>query len=117
VRRRPLALAALAVLLAIIVGCYAAPWLAPYRPDATNLFGTLRGPGPAHLLGTDELGRDILSRLMYGGRATLTEAALVVVVTLGLGLPAGLLAGFAGGWTDRVIMYLADLSGSPCPSS
>jgi peptide/nickel transport system permease protein len=109
VRRRPLALAALAVLLAIIVGCYAAPWLAPYRPDATNLFGTLRGPSPAHLLGTDELGRDILSRLMYGGRATLTEAALVVVVTLGLGLPAGLLAGFAGGWTDRVIMYLADI--------
>jgi oligopeptide/dipeptide ABC transporter ATP-binding protein len=108
-RRRPFALAALAVLALIVVGCFGAPWLAPDKPDATNLFGALAGPSGAHLLGTDELGRDILSRLMYGGRATLTEAALVVVVTVGLGVPAGLLAGFTGGWTDRVIMYLADI--------
>jgi peptide/nickel transport system permease protein len=108
-RQRPLALAALTVLVLIAAACFGAPLLAPDNPDATNLFGTLAGPGWHHLLGTDELGRDILSRLMYGGRASLTETALVVVVTLGLGVPAGLLSGFAGGWTDRVIMYLADI--------
>jgi peptide/nickel transport system permease protein len=107
--RRPLALTALAVLTVIVICCLAAPLVAPDAPDAQNLAITLQGPSAAHLLGTDELGRDILSRLLYGGRATMLEAALAALVTLGVGVPAGLLAGFKGGWTDRVIMYLADI--------
>jgi len=108
-RKRPLAIIALGVLLVIVAACLAAPLIAPDKPDATNLLATLQGPSASHLLGTDELGRDIFTRLLYGGRATLAEAALVVIVTLGLGVPVGLLAGFRGGWTDRVLMYLADI--------
>jgi peptide/nickel transport system permease protein len=108
-RRRPLTLTAVAVLIVIVVACLAAPLLAPSSPDAQNLMTTLQGPSASHWLGTDELGRDILSRLLYGGRATLAEAALVLVITLGIGIPMGLASGFIGGWTDRVLMYLADI--------
>jgi peptide/nickel transport system permease protein len=108
-RKRPLALTAIAVLALIVVACLVAPLLAPSGPDAQDLMNTLHGPSASHWLGTDELGRDILSRLLYGGRATLAESALVLVITLGIGVPLGLLAGFIGGWTDRVIMYLADI--------
>ncbi len=108
-RKRPLALTAIGVLAVIVVACIAAPLVAPHSPNAENLAAALQGPSGAHWLGTDELGRDILTRLLYGGRATLTESALVLVITLGLGVPVGLLAGFLGGWTDRVLMYLADI--------
>jgi peptide/nickel transport system permease protein len=108
-RRRPLALIALALLIVIVACCLAAPLVAPDAPNAEDLLNNLQGPSAAHWLGTDELGRDILSRLLYGGRATMLEALLVVVVALGIGVPAGLLAGFKGGWTDRVLMYLADI--------
>jgi peptide/nickel transport system permease protein len=108
-RKRPLALIACGVLTLIIVACLAAPLIAPASPNAENLMASLQGPSGAHWLGTDELGRDILTRLLYGGRATLAEAGLVLVITLVIGVPVGLLAGFIGGWTDRVLMYLADI--------
>ena len=107
--RRPLGAAALIILLLIVVACAAAPWLAPYHPDAANLNDALAGPGAAHWLGTDELGRDILSRLLYGGRPALLDSLLVVAVTLVIGVPAGLLAGFLGGWADRLTMQLVDV--------
>ena len=107
--RRPAGAAALIVLLLIILACAAAPWLAPYHPDTANLNDALAGPGAAHWLGTDELGRDILSRLLYGGRPALLSSLLVVAVTLGIGVPAGLLAGFLGGWADRLTMQLVDV--------
>jgi len=107
--RRPTGAAALIILLLIVVACAAAPWLAPYHPDAANLNDALAGPGAAHWLGTDELGRDILSRLLYGGRPALLDSLLVVAVTLVIGVPAGLLAGFLGGWADRLTMQLVDV--------
>jgi peptide/nickel transport system permease protein len=107
--RRPLGAAALIVLLLIILACAAAPWLAPYHPDAANLNDALAGPSGAHWLGTDELGRDILSRLLYGGRPALLDSLLVVAVTLVIGVPAGLLAGFLGGWADRLTMQVTDV--------
>jgi peptide/nickel transport system permease protein len=107
--RRPAGAAALIVLLLIILSCAAAPWLAPYHPDAANLNDALAGPGSAHWLGTDELGRDILSRLLYGGRPALLDSLLVVGVTLIIGVPAGLLAGFLGGWADRLTMQVVDV--------
>jgi peptide/nickel transport system permease protein len=106
---RPSAAAALLVLLVIIGCCAAAPWLAPYHPEAANLGDALAGPGARHWLGTDELGRDILSRLLYGGRPALLDSLLVVAVTLTIGVPAGLLAGFLGGWADRLMMQAADI--------
>lgn len=107
--RRPLGAAALIILLLVILACAAAPWLAPYHPDAANLNDALAGPGAAHWLGTDELGRDILSRLLYGGRPALLDSLLVVAVTLVIGVPAGLLAGFLGGWADRLTMHVTDV--------
>ena len=93
----------------IILGCAAAPWLAPYHPEAANLGDALAGPSGAHWLGTDELGRDTLSRLLYGGRPALLDSLLVVGVTLVLGVPTGLLAGFLGGWADRLTMQVTDV--------
>jgi peptide/nickel transport system permease protein len=107
--RRPTAVAAFVLILAIIISCAAAPWIAPYHPDVANLSDALSSPSARHWLGTDELGRDILSRLMYGGRPALLDALLVVAVTLGIGVPVGMLAGFAGGWIDRLTMQVADV--------
>jgi peptide/nickel transport system permease protein len=107
--RRPVGAAALVILLLIILACAAAPWLAPYHPDAASLGDALAGPSARHWLGTDELGRDILSRLLYGGRPALLDSLLVVAVTLAIGVPAGLLAGFLGGWADRLTMQVADV--------
>jgi peptide/nickel transport system permease protein len=107
--RRPLAVVALVVFAGIVCCAIAAPWIAPYHPDAANLNDALSGPGARHLLGTDELGRDILSRLMYGGRPSLLTTALVIVVTLAIGVPVGMLSGFAGGWADRLVMQVLDI--------
>lgn len=107
--RRPLAVAAL-VYLALVVGASAAASvLAPYDPTSTDLRRILAGPTWAHPLGTDNLGRDVLSRLMYGGQVSLTGVAEAVVTLLVLGVMAGLLAGYAGRWTDRVISWVVDL--------
>ena len=107
--RRPLALAAV-VFLALVVACaIAAPLLAPAGPETQDLARALTGPSAAHWLGTDRLGRDVLSRLMFGGRVTLLGVAEAVLVFAGLGVTFGLVAGFTGGWADRVITRLADL--------
>ena len=107
--RQPLAAAAAAWLLAVLVLAVGAPWLAPAGPGTQDLAHVLSGPGAAHWLGTDRLGRDVLSRLMAGGRVTLLGVTEAVVVFAGLGITLGLVAGFAGGWADRVISRLGDL--------
>src|SRR5579864_4858538 len=86
-----------------------APWLAPQDPARLDLDGRLLPPGHGHWFGTDELGRDILSRTLYGARISLVVAVSVVSLSLGIGLIAGLAAGFYGGWTDTVInVYLTN---------
>jgi len=101
--KQPLAVAG-AVLLTVFVLCATfAPWLAPHDPAQLDLTARLLPPGHGHWFGTDELGRDILSRTLYGARISLTVSVSVVFFSLGAGLIAGLAAGFYGGWPDTVI--------------
>jgi peptide/nickel transport system permease protein len=98
------------VLLVIFVGCAIfAPWLAPQDPARLDLAGRLLSPGHGHFFGTDDLGRDIFSRTLYGARISLVVAVSVVSLSLGIGLIAGLAAGYYGGWTDTVVnVYLTN---------
>jgi oligopeptide/dipeptide ABC transporter ATP-binding protein len=107
--RRPLAVAGAAWLAAVLVLSLGASWLAPYNPQTEDLAHVLSGPSAAHWLGTDRLGRDVLTRLMYGGRVTLLGVAEALVVFAALGILLGLVAGFLGGWPDRVISRFGDL--------
>ncbi|MFV0463931.1 MAG: ABC transporter permease [Nostocoides sp.] len=95
------------VLLTVIA--LAAPLIAPYNPDHVDLSSTLSGFSSAHPLGTDSAGRDILSRLVYGTRLSLLGPLAVVAVSILVGVPAGLIAGFRGGWADTVISRLSDI--------
>ncbi|MGY9047597.1 cytochrome C550 [Puniceibacterium antarcticum] len=105
----PLAMLGLAIILACVVLAALAPVLAPYDPTVQELTDRLAKPSAAHLLGTDELGRDILSRLLYGGRVTLGMVIAVVVLVAPLGLAVGTVAGFFGGWVDTCLMRVTDV--------
>ena len=108
-RRRPSAIAALIFLGLLVLAALMAPWLAPYDPHAQDLTHTLAGPSARHLLGTDTLGRDVLSRILYGGRRSLLSIAEGVAVVVALGVPLGLVAGYRGGWTDQTLGRLAEI--------
>jgi peptide/nickel transport system permease protein len=99
---------AIMVLLALVIVAIGAPWIAPYPPTAQDVNNMLAAPSPAHLLGTDDLGRDIFSRLIYGAPATVYASLLAVGVAVAIGLPVGLIAGFFGGWTDDIISRVID---------
>jgi peptide/nickel transport system permease protein len=103
VRRQPLAALGVTLLVLFVVCAVFAPWLAPQDPARLDLTGRLMGPSAAHWFGTDELGRDILSRTLFGARISLIVAVSVVGLSLAVGLVAGGLAGFYGGWTDTVV--------------
>lgn len=107
--RRPLGAAATVVFLLIVLAVCAAPLIAPYSPDHTDLAHTLASPSGAHLLGTDQLGRDTFSRLLYGGRPTLLFALEAWAVALAIGVTLGVITGFAGGWPDRTLMWFVDI--------
>jgi len=97
-------------LLLVLVGLAAtAPWVSPYDPIAQDQRASLRAPGAAHLLGTDVFGRDILSRVLWGGRQSLRVGLLAVLVGGGAGALLGLLAGYYRGWTGVVVLRLTDL--------
>ncbi|WP_238654460.1 nickel ABC transporter permease subunit NikC [Paenibacillus piscarius] len=85
-----------------------APWISPHDPVRVNLAAKLSPPSWQYLLGTDQLGRDNLSRLLYGTRISLGFAALIFAASLGVGLLAGVAAGYRGGWLDAVLMRLCD---------
>jgi peptide/nickel transport system permease protein len=107
--RQP-ALAAGAILLAIIVAAaIAAPLLTPFNPIKQNLGATLLGPSAHHLLGTDQLGRDTFTRLLYGLRTDLRIAFIAVLFPFCIGVVLGSIAGYFGGWVDAVIMRLVDI--------
>ena len=107
--RDPLGVTAAAILAMIVVACAAAPLIAPYNPDATSFTAELSGPTGSHLLGTDELGRDILSRLLYGAQPTLLAAAEATVIAIVIGTVLGVASGYLKGWTDRVLSVWSDL--------
>jgi peptide/nickel transport system permease protein len=95
-------------LLILVVLAVFAPLVAPFDPTAQD-GESLLGPSGTHLLGTDQLGRDILSRLIYGARASLIAAVGAAAVGAGIGVPLGLLAGYLGRWVDAIAMRLVDL--------
>ncbi len=107
--RSPAATIGASVLLIVIIVAAFAPWLAPSDPLRQDIALRLRPPGAGHWLGTDNLGRDILSRLIYGARPTLGIAALVMAAAAPIGLLIGIVAGYVGGWTERVLMRLTDI--------
>ena len=98
-----------AILLVMILVAIFAPWLAPYSPTKTNLVDTLAPASLAHLLGTDQFGRDVLSRLIYGARISLQVAFAVVLISLTIGTIVGAIAGFVGGWVDRAMVVVNDI--------
>ena len=98
------------VLVAVLLlTAAAAPYITPQDPLAQTLTDAYQAPSAAHLCGTDMYGRDIFSRIIYGTRVTLTSALLIVIISLVLGLFLGIIAGFAGGRTDAVIMRICDI--------
>ncbi|MFZ1993271.1 MAG: dipeptide/oligopeptide/nickel ABC transporter permease/ATP-binding protein [Solirubrobacteraceae bacterium] len=107
--QRPMGAVSLAVFLGIIIACAAAPLIAPHGPYASSLTAEMSGPSGHHLLGTDELGRDILSRLLYGGRPTLLAAAMSTAIAILLGTVLGVVSGYRRGLTDRVVSLWSDL--------
>jgi peptide/nickel transport system permease protein len=102
-KQQPLAALGIVLLVIFLVCALFAPWLAPYDPARLDLTGRLMGPSAAHWFGTDELGRDILSRTIYGARISMIVAVSVVGLSLAVGLIAGCLSGFYGGVTDTIL--------------
>ena len=107
-RRRPVAMVGLVIVVALLVIAVAAPLLAPYNPDATSWTAVRKAPSLAHWMGTDENGRDVLSRVIFGARASLLAGLVSVVIALVIGVPLGLLAGSAGGLLDAAIGRVVD---------
>jgi len=103
-----LAGAGLAVLALVVFCALLAPVLAPADPNAQDYLALAAPPGAAHLLGTDDLGRDVLSRIIYGSRVSLEVGIIAAGIALGLGVTLGLLAGFLGGATDNILMRFVD---------
>ena len=107
--RRPVPAAALIVLVIVVVLVLASGLIAPYPPLQQDLLHSLQPPSSQHLLGTDALGRDILSRLLWGGQPALLGVAVAIVVFAVVGMVLGILAGYLRGWTDRVIVAVLDV--------
>ena len=106
--RRGGALFGLAVVAFFVLIALAAPWLAPYDPLATNWSEVRGAPSAAHLFGSDELGRDVLSRILWGTRASILAGVVSVSISLALGVPIGMAAGYLGRWADALISRVTD---------
>jgi ABC-type dipeptide/oligopeptide/nickel transport system permease subunit len=107
--RRPLAVAGLLIALAFVLIAIFAPVLAPYDPGASDFTAALQGPSAKHLLGTDELGRDILSRLIWSARVSMEAGVFSTLLALVIAVPIGLAAGYYRGWIDPVISRVTDV--------
>ena len=105
---RKIVLAATVILLLIILSAVFASVISPYDPNAISIRERSQGPGATHLLGTDEYGRDVLSRIIYGGRVSLVVGVLAVVIACVIGTLMGMVAGYFGGWVDDVISRVAE---------
>ena len=108
-RRKRLALVAAGVIIALILSAAFAPWLAPYDPAAPDYDNLLSGPSWLHWCGTDAYGRDIFSRILWGGQISLSVGFLSVALGGMAGVVLGLCSGFFGGWIDAAIMRLMDV--------
>jgi ABC-type dipeptide/oligopeptide/nickel transport system permease subunit len=103
------AVAGLTVLVVMLAGAALAGVVLPYNPDTADLNATLHTPTLAHLFGTDQLGRDILTRVVYGGRISLVIGAMAVGISGAIGVPLGILSGYYGGFVDAVIQRIVDV--------
>lgn len=106
-RRHPGAMVG-AVILTILIISILLAGLSPYDPEISDIKNRFQPPSWAHLFGTDGLGRDVLVRVLYGGRVSLTVGFLVVAITLSIGVPIGSAAGYFGGWVDNILSKLID---------
>jgi peptide/nickel transport system permease protein len=107
--RRPFAVVSLVVVLAFVLAAVFAPVIAPYDPDQTDFDSLLASPSSEHLLGTDELGRDVFSRILYGARASMLAGVVATLLAMAVAVPFGLISGYFRGWPDPVIMRLTDV--------
>lgn len=107
--RNPLAIAGLSIVLVNLVVALFSSWLVPYDPIKPDLDRKLQAPSPEHILGTDDMGRDILSRIIAGTSISLGSALLIIAVSATVGMVIGLSAGFIGGWVDDLLMRLTDI--------
>ena len=122
-KKDPLGMAGFVLVSIILLLTIFAPWLAPYDPLDVDVHNRLSSPSAAHWLGTDQLGRDILSRVLFGGQVALKVSLVAISVSMAIGLVLGMLAGFGPRWLDRVLVICFDTvrsfppSCSPWPSS
>ena len=107
-KRRKGAMVGLAVILLMVAAAVLAPWIAPYDPIQQSWSAVRKAPSAAHWLGTDEVGRDMLSRILHGARASLLAGVMSVAIAIAIGVPVGLLAGYLGGIWDLVISRITD---------
>ena len=107
-RRNPTALAGGVIVLLFIAIAIAAPLLAPYEPNVSSWLTVRKPPTAAHWMGTDDVGRDVMSRLIHGSRASLSAGIISVAIALLIGVPLGVLAGYYGGWLDAVISRVTE---------
>lgn len=108
-RHHPPAMIGLGIILTFIALAVLAPIISPYEPNGQDLASAIQGPSAEHWLGTDQLGRDIATRLMYGTRISLLIGVLAVAIGLVFGVPLGMIAGYYGGWADLAISRFADM--------
>ncbi|MDI7276265.1 MAG: ABC transporter permease [Anaerolineae bacterium] len=111
-RRDPLAMASLVVIAVFVLGAILAPVLTPYTRQGLgdpNIMEKFRPPSLAHPLGTDNLGRDVLARILFGGRTSMSIGFLVVIIAVVIGAPLGAIAGYFGGWVDDLVMRITDV--------
>src|SRR5438128_3623186 len=107
--RRPFAVLGLVVAVGFVVVALGAPWIAPYHSDYTDFNATLAHSSGKHLLGTDELGHDVFSRIVWGSRASIEAGVLATLLAMAIAVPIGIVAGYYRGWIDPVIARLTDV--------
>lgn len=108
-KRHGLMATGLIIVLGMSLLAVLAPWLAPYDPAALDLLAILEPPSPVHLLGTDSLGRDIFSRMLFGARVSLWVGFVAVGISISIGVALGLVAGYFRGWVDELVMRGVDV--------
>ena len=105
---RKIVLISLIVILFFFICAVASPLIATHDPNLNDLYSVTKGPSAAHILGTDQLGRDVFSRIVYGARVAFLVGILAVMISAVLGSAIGLIAGYFGGWVDNVLMRFVE---------
>jgi len=108
-RRHKPAMIGTAIILIFALAAIFAPYISPWDPEKTNLDAMLQPPSAQHLMGTDDLGRDLLTRILYGGRVSLAIGVMAMALAVVVGAIVGGVAGFYGGWVDNVLMRFTDM--------